>query len=77
MCVDCTVVCVPVDDSIRSVTQLVKDKGMWDDTLVVFSADNGGPIYWSGIGGANNWPLRGGKGSNFEVHVQAANMTFT
>ena len=29
---------------------------MWDNTLLVFSADNGGPIYWGGIGGANNWP---------------------
>ena len=34
---------------------------MYDDTLIVFSADNGGPIYKGGAAAANNWPLRGGK----------------
>jgi arylsulfatase B len=34
------------------------------------SADNGGPIYWSGVGGANNWPLKGGKGSNWQGGVR-------
>ena len=32
-----------------------------DSTLIVFSSDNGGPVYFGGGAGANNWPLRGGK----------------
>ena len=32
-------------------------EGMWDDTLLVFSTDNGGNLGGSGI----NYPLRGGK----------------
>ena len=55
-----------MDTAIGQVVDRLKAKAMYNDTLIVFSADNGGPIYWSGIGGANNWPLRGGKGSNWE-----------
>ncbi len=47
-------------------TALLKSKGMWDDMVVVFSADNGGPIYGNtGTGGANNYPLKGGKMNNW------------
>ena len=44
-----------MDSSIGDVVASLKAKQMWANTLVVFSADNGGPIYWSGVGGANNW----------------------
>lgn len=30
------------------------------------AAAAGGPVYMSGRGGGNNFPLRGGKASNFE-----------
>ena len=36
----------------------------------VLTADNGGPIYDSGAAGANNWPLKGGKTSNWEGGVR-------
>ena len=32
---------------------------MWENTVIVFSADNGGPIYAAGASGANNYPLKG------------------
>lgn len=34
---------------------------MWDETLFVFSSDNGGPISDNGTSGANNWPLKGNE----------------
>ena len=34
---------------------------MYDDLLIVFSTDNGGPIYNNGSAGANNYPLKGNK----------------
>ena len=40
---------------------------MWDNLLILSTADNGGPIYQSGAAGANNWPMRGGKMSNWQV----------
>lgn len=59
-----------MDEMIGNVTNALKDKGMWENTLVVFSSDNGGPIYYNGTGGGNNYPLRGGKASNFEGGVR-------
>ncbi|XP_065188907.1 arylsulfatase B-like [Sycon ciliatum] len=51
-----------MDEAIGNVTDLFKELGLWDDTLMVFTADNGGPVNvtFSGIG-AVNWPLRGSK----------------
>jgi len=39
-------------------TELLKKKGMWENTVIVFSTDNGGPIYNNGSAGANNYPLK-------------------
>jgi len=43
---------------------------MWEQTLLVFSTDNGGPIYYNGSGGGNNYPLKGGKLSNWEGGIR-------
>lgn len=40
---------------------------MWDNTLMVVGSDNGGPIYPNG--GANNYPLKGGKMSDWQGGV--------
>ena len=53
------------DTAVQNVTNLLKKKGMWDDLLLVFSTDNGGPIYYNGTAGANNYPLKGGKMNNW------------
>ena len=58
------------DTHIGVVVDALKAKGMWDDTLLVVSSDNGGPIYRNGAAGANNHPHRGGKKSNFEGGVR-------
>eukprot|EP00959_Pyramimonas_sp_CCMP1952_P126523 2646350-Pyramimonas_sp.AAC.1 len=46
----------------------MKTKGMWDNTLVIFTSDNGGPIYEPGA--ANNYPLKGGKYSDWEGGIR-------
>lgn len=46
---------------------------MWEHTLMVVSSDNGGPTYNLGgpqVGSANNYPLRGGKMSDWEGGVR-------
>ena len=47
------------DAAIGNFTAAIKAKGMWDDMIIVFSADNGGPVYMNGTAGANNYPLKG------------------
>ena len=57
-----------VGDATYNVTEALKRKGMWNNTLFIWSSDNGGPQYWEG----NNYPFRGGKGNDFEGGVRAA-----
>lgn len=59
-----------VDGHIGKVVAALQARGMWNNTLLVLSADNGGPIYRNGSAGANNYPLRGGKKSNWEGGVR-------
>lgn len=48
-----------LNDVVGELVSTLRKKDMWDDTLLVVSSDNGGPEYPGG--GANNYPLRGGK----------------
>lgn len=57
-----------LDDNIKAVTDELKAKGMWENTLMIFSSDNGGPVNIE-ENAANNYPLRGGKYSEFEGGV--------
>lgn len=59
-----------MDEAIGEIEKALKDKGMWDDTLIMFVTDNGGPIYSPGSG--NNYPLKGGKYSDWEGGVRVA-----
>jgi arylsulfatase I/J len=59
-----------LDSGIGNVTAALKAKGMWEKTLVVFSADNGGREDMDF--GGNNYPLRGMKFSDFEGGVRVA-----
>ena len=59
-----------MDTKIGDVVDALKTKGMYDNTVLFFSADNGGPIYGDGSAGANNYPLRGGKATNWEGGVR-------
>lgn len=58
-----------IDEGIANVTQALKSKGMWENTLLVVSADNGGPSF-SDQKAASNFPLRGGKYTLFEGGIR-------
>ena len=56
---------VSVADNVTGhLVELLKKKGMWDNTLMVVSADNGGC-------GSSNYPLKGGKMGFFEGGVRS------
>jgi len=59
-----------IDDAIGNVTRMLKDAGTWNNTFIILHSDNGGPIYMSGSSGANNYPLKGGKRSNWEGGIR-------
>lgn len=60
-----------MDEGLGSVTSALEAKGMLENTLIVFTADNGGPTTTGDGVGASNFPLRGGKHSIWEGGVRA------
>jgi arylsulfatase A-like enzyme len=55
-----------LDQAVANMTAALVAKDLWSNTLLVFSADNGGEQGSAG----NNWPYRGGKYTDFEGGVK-------
>ncbi len=55
-----------VDDAIGRIVEALEQAGQRENTLIVFSTDNGGPTQFSN----NNGPLRAGKGTIYEGGVR-------
>src|SRR5690606_30452565 len=53
-----------MDDAIGNVLKLVKEKGIEENTIIIFLSDNGG------AGVADNSPLRGRKAQFFEGGIR-------
>ena len=60
-----------LDDILKTLVEKLKETGLWDNTLLVFTSDNGGPTHLV-ESGATNFDLRGGKYSDWEGGVRAA-----
>ena len=54
------------DEGIANITKLLQEKNLLDDTIIIFTTDNGGQTSQ----GSNNWPLRGNKATIFEGGVR-------
>jgi len=57
----CLAMISAVDESIGIGVAKLKENGLYENTLIVFTSDNGGPVDH-----ANNFPYRGTKGTDFE-----------
>ena len=51
-----------VDRGVKEIVATLKESGQYENTLIVFLSDNGGKT----TAGANNYPLKEGKGSVYE-----------
>merc|ERR1719272_2058031 len=71
-----------LDDDVGKVIDVLKTRKMYNNSLIIFHADNGGEIMGAGLCGGNNWGfnsrddrgLRGGKFSNFEGGIRVNGM---
>lgn len=59
-----------MDERVGEVVSVLRETGLWSDALVVIHSDNGGEIMGAGLCGGNNWPLTGGKFSNWEGGIR-------
>ncbi|XP_035848578.1 arylsulfatase I isoform X2 [Sander lucioperca] len=56
-----------LDDGVGQVVQELRTSGLYQNTVLIYSSDNGGQP----LSGGSNWPLRGGKGTYWEGGIRA------
>ena len=56
-----------MDKAIYQVVKSYKQFDFWENTVLIFSSDNGGNVK----AGASNWPLRGQKGSMYDGGIRS------
>ncbi|MEP5569538.1 MAG: sulfatase-like hydrolase/transferase [Halioglobus sp.] len=61
-----------MDQAIGRVLKTLDTEGIADNTIVLFFSDNGGAAY--ATGGADNVPLRGGKGETWEGGIRVVSL---
>ncbi|CAH1798588.1 unnamed protein product [Owenia fusiformis] len=66
-----------LDDSIGNVTKALNARGMLENTLIIFSTDNGGPANGFDRNAASNWPLRGTKAQLWEGGVRGTGFVWS
>jgi arylsulfatase B len=50
-----------MDASVGAVVDALSRKNMLEDSIIIFSTDNGGAVAYFPVSPGSNWPLRSGK----------------
>lgn len=57
---------IAMDDSVKNITMALKEKKIYENSVIIVASDNGG----SNSFGGNNFPLRGQKGTIYEGGIR-------
>ncbi|XP_076641495.1 arylsulfatase B [Halictus rubicundus] len=66
-----------LDESIGRVVDALRKKGMLQNSIIIFSTDNGGAPSGFNQNAASNWPLKGGKNTLWEGGVRGAGLIWS
>lgn len=66
-----------LDESVGKVVTALQDTDMLQNSILVFTTDNGGPAAGFNINAASNWPLRGVKNTLWEGGVRGAGLLWS
>lgn len=61
-----------LDQSVGSVVQTLADEKILENSIIIFSTDNGGPAAGFNLNAASNFPLRGVKNTLWEGGIRGA-----
>ncbi|KAK7098549.1 arylsulfatase B-like [Littorina saxatilis] len=62
-----------LDEAIGNITQTLEAEGYMDNALVIFTTDNGGPVWAAGY----NYPLRGAKSTMWEGGTRGTGFVYS
>ncbi|KAF8768315.1 Arylsulfatase B like protein [Argiope bruennichi] len=66
-----------LDDSVSQIIKSLHTKNMLNNSIIVFSTDNGGPAAGFNDNAASNWPLRGVKATLWEGGVRGVSFIWS
>lgn len=66
----CLAMVFKLDESVGRIVQQLEQHHLLNDSIIVFSTDNGGPAEGFNLNRASNWPLRGVKATLWEGGVR-------
>lgn len=66
-----------LDDAVGSMVAALARRGMLEDSIIIFTADNGGAAAGFNLNAASNWPLRGVKNTLLEGGVRGAGLIWS
>lgn len=66
-----------LDESVGKVVDALAKTKMLENSVIVFSTDNGGPAAGFNLNAASNWPLRGVKNTLWEGGVRGAGLIWS
>lgn len=59
-----------LDESVRHIVTTLKKKGLYDNSIIIFTTDNGGAAGGLDDSAGSNYPLRGAKNTLWEGGVR-------